>query len=68
MRDRAPLHPQQSLLRTCHLHCVEDYVILDDDSDMLPEQETRHVHTSWEHGFRMKDMEKAFEILGVSLR
>lgn len=39
------------------------YVIVDDDSDMLPEQKPYFVHTSWEDGFRAKHYRDAMKIL-----
>ena len=39
------------------------YVIVDDDSDMLPEQKPYFVHTSWEDGFRAKHYRDALKIL-----
>ena len=42
---------------------VENYVIIDDDSDMLPEQLDNFVHTSNMHGFLYGDMLKATNIL-----
>ena len=39
------------------------YVIVDDDSDMLPEQKPYFVHTSWEDGFKAKHYRDALKIL-----
>lgn len=39
------------------------YVILDDDSDMLPEQQPFFVHTTWEDGFRAQHYRAALKIL-----
>lgn len=39
------------------------YVIIDDDSDFLPEQKKFFVHTSQEDGFRAKHYKKAMSIL-----
>jgi hypothetical protein len=39
------------------------YVIVDDDSDMLPEQRPYFVHTSYEDGFRAKHYREAMKIL-----
>ena len=44
---------------------VTDYVILDDDSDMLPEQMDHFVNTDGMIGFTIYDMVKAAEILGI---
>ena len=44
---------------------VEKYVILDDDSDMLYEQEDNFVHVSNEHGFSRLDFTKAKAILMI---
>lgn len=40
-----------------------NYVIVDDDSDMLPEQEPHFVKTSFEDGFRAAHYKKAMAIL-----
>ncbi len=42
-----------------------NYVIIDDDSDMLEEQQDHFVHTDGVLGFNMYDMVKAIDILGV---
>lgn len=42
---------------------VDKYVILDDDSDMRPEQMVNFVNTDSRNGFVYTDMEKAQEIL-----
>jgi hypothetical protein len=39
------------------------YVIVDDDSDMLPEQRPFFVQTLWEDGFRVKHYRAALKIL-----
>lgn len=39
------------------------YVIVDDDSDILPEQAPFFVHTSWEDGFRARHYQEAMKIL-----
>lgn len=46
---------------------VEKYVILDDDSDMLPKQKKHFVQTNLDSGFTVKDCEKAIEILGLDM-
>lgn len=46
---------------------VETYAIVDDDSDMLPEQQANFVHTNGEDGFVWKDAVKLSEILGVDV-
>jgi hypothetical protein len=46
---------------------VECYVIVDDDSDMLPEQMERFVHTSGFDGFRWKDAERMAELFGIAI-
>lgn len=46
---------------------LENFVILDDDNDMLPVQKESHfVQTSWEHGVQEEHVEKAIKILGES--
>ena len=40
-----------------------NYVILDDDSDMLKKQKKNFVNTHWELGINEDDVEKAVEIL-----
>jgi len=42
---------------------IENYVIIDDDSDMLYEQRNNFVHTSVETGITEKDVELALKIL-----
>jgi hypothetical protein len=42
---------------------ITNYVIIDDDSDMLEEQKTSFVKTSSLHGFQFADMLKAEKIL-----
>lgn len=44
-------------------HGERPYVIVDDDSDMLPEQQPYFVHTTWEDGFRAKHYRAALKIL-----
>jgi hypothetical protein len=46
---------------------VESYVIVDDNSDMLPEQMDRFVQTCGFDGFRWMDAERMAELFGVSL-
>jgi hypothetical protein len=46
---------------------VESYVIVDDDSDMLPEQKERFVHTCGFDGFRWKDAERMCELFGIAI-
>jgi hypothetical protein len=43
---------------------VTDYVIIDDDSDMLDSQKDHFVHTNTLHGFQYGDMMWALKILG----
>lgn len=40
-----------------------NYVILDDDSDMLLEQKDNFVNTNWREGLTQEDVKKAIEIL-----
>lgn len=42
---------------------VTNYVILDDDNDMLPEQMDHLVQTSWERGLEQEHIDKAIQIL-----
>lgn len=42
---------------------VTDYIIIDDDNDMLPEQMEKFVHTSELHGFDYGSMLQALRIL-----
>lgn len=44
---------------------VTNYVIIDDDSDMLDSQKENFVHTSTLHGFQYGDMLWALRILGI---
>lgn len=39
------------------------YVIVDDDSDMLPCQQNNFIHTTWEDGFRVQHYRRALSIL-----
>ena len=48
----------------CHTD-VSEYVIIDDDSDMLDSQKDNFVHTDGVLGFTLYDMIKAMDILGV---
>lgn len=45
-------------------HIVSNFVILDDDSDMLPEQLNNFVHISNVNGFRTQHYCKALRVLG----
>ncbi len=44
---------------------VDNYVIIDDDSDMLETQKDHFVKTSPLHGFQWGDMQWALRVLGV---
>ena len=44
---------------------VENYIILDDDSDMLPEQKSHFIHTDTYLGISEEDTEKAIRMLNV---
>lgn len=46
-----------------HEGTVKNYVILDDDSDMLPHQMPHFVKTNGRYGITKKDVQKAKEIL-----
>lgn len=46
---------------------VTSYAIVDDDSDMLPEQSPYFVHTSQFDGLRWDDACKLAELMGVSI-
>lgn len=46
---------------------VECYAIIDDNSDMLPEQMPFFVHTSMYDGFAWKDAEKLAGLLGIHI-
>jgi hypothetical protein len=46
---------------------VECYAIVDDDSDMLPEQKPFFVHTTHFDGFQWMHAEKLCELFGVSI-
>ncbi len=43
---------------------INNYVILDDDSDMLDEQKEHFIHTKWAVGLQDSDVEKCLNILG----
>lgn len=43
---------------------VIEYVIIDDDSDLLPEQLKRHIKTDYKDGFSAENLEKADELMG----
>ncbi len=43
---------------------IESFVIIDDDSDMVPHMD-RLVKTTWELGFQEEHAEKALQLLGV---
>lgn len=45
---------------------VESYVIIDDDSDMLPEQMASFVKTDFRYGLTWNDAEKCIQILNKS--
>lgn len=45
---------------------VENYIILDDDSDMLPEQADHFVHTCCQNGILLAHYDRARAILGVT--
>nr|WP_315471744.1 HAD domain-containing protein [uncultured Rhodoferax sp.] len=46
---------------------VEQYAIIDDDSDMLPEQLPFFVHTHYSNGFMFEHAEKLADLLGISI-
>lgn len=46
---------------------VERYAIIDDDSDMLPEQLPYFVHTSGSDGFTWANAEKLAELMGIAI-
>lgn len=41
-----------------------DYIIIDDDNDMLPEQQSRFIKTSWSRGLEYHLVKQAIELLG----
>lgn len=43
---------------------VDNYVIFDDDRDMLTKQKRNFVNTQFKHGFTVSDFHKALRILG----
>jgi hypothetical protein len=46
---------------------VKNYIILDDDTDMLLSQKEHFVNTSWQSGITDEDVEKSVKILSTSL-
>ena len=48
----------------CKYVKIDNYVILDDDVDMLDEQKECFVHVDWEVGLQDSDVEKCLNILG----
>ena len=46
---------------------VKNYIILDDDSDMLYTQKEHFIHTSWKSGLTDELMHKSIEILNSTL-
>ena len=66
--DATPLLPGyargEEIKQWLRLHpSVTDYLILDDDADMLEEQQDRFVHTSTSDGFMFSHYRKALKIL-----
>jgi hypothetical protein len=57
------IQDNQNLLG-CHHYDFYDYVILDDDSDMLYSQRNNFVHIQGEEGLTKEYTEQAIEILG----
>ena len=47
---------------------VTEYIILDDDSDFLPEQKERHIKTQFNDGFSAENFRKADELMGGKFR
>jgi len=45
---------------------LDSFLILDDDSDMLPHQKTNFVQTNWEVGILDTHVEQAIKILGAT--
>ena len=43
---------------------IDNYVILDDDNDMLDEQKEHFIHVDWVVGLQDSDVEKCLKILG----
>lgn len=50
-----------------HPHPDRQYVILDDDLDMLPEQFERFVHVDYRNGLSFQDLERACTLFGISV-
>lgn len=46
----------------CHPD-IDNYIILDDDSDMLNKQLNHFIHTSWKNGLTLDHVDKAIKIL-----
>lgn len=42
---------------------IENYIIIDDDSDMMPHQLDRFIHTKWDWGLTYNDYKRSVEIL-----
>ena len=42
---------------------IDNYVILDDDNDMLDEQKEHFIHVDWTVGLQDSDVEKCLKIL-----
>ena len=42
---------------------IENYIILDDDLDMLISQKNHFIHTHWKTGLNKRDVKKAIKIL-----
>lgn len=42
---------------------IENYIIIDDDDDMLVSQQCHFVHTYWKTGLNKRDVKKAIKIL-----
>lgn len=59
-RDRRRGDEIAAWLREAH---VTSYVIVDDDDDVLDEQQTRFVQTSWDRGFQATHADRAIRIL-----
>lgn len=47
-------------------HKVESYIILDDDSDFLPEQLPYHVHVHYRTGLNQQDLDISIALLGLA--
>ena len=53
-------------IRKWHKHnedTIENYIILDDDLDMLISQQDHFIHTHWRTGLNKRDVKKAIKIL-----